>query len=447
MNKGLFTGWKDVFSFTFKQDTKGKFRKSTMGVAVVILLVGMAISVIMALVQKSDSEKISPIQVVHVVNESDLELLPWQQFLAMNETEYPDVAFAVEEESAEAVAATLSEKPGDVILKISNAGEGYEVILILPENSEVTEGDGKSFLDDFGNVMETAKMIYSGIPMEKLTIALSSVRIESLDAGEKEKSIGEELISVFLPMIFVLVMYIMTLTYGMTMGNAVSVEKTSKLMEMMLTLTKPYALITGKILALTVAAVTQMLVWLVSFGGGFLLGDYVAKTVVYPEYNNVIMEVFHLIREQGGGSAFSVGACVMVAVEICVGFLFFCLLAATFGSLAEKTEEVAQNMGYYQIVVVIGFMAAYLIPMQEKPWMTNLARLFPLSSAFMLPGDTLIGNITLTESILYTLLLLAVTLVLILVSGKVYKNQLFHRGESFFARMKMKRKKSIGETV
>ncbi|MGN0403417.1 MAG: ABC transporter permease [Acetatifactor sp.] len=447
MKKGLFTGWKDVFSFTFKQDTKGKFRKSTMGVAIVVLLVGMAISVIMAIVQKSDSEDISPIQTVHVINESDLTMLPLEQFGLMNTTGFPEVTFVTEEGTAETVAATLGEKPKDTILKLTNTEEGYRMTLILPENSEISEGEGKDFLNAFEGVMETAKLISSGIPLEKLSIAMSGVNVESQDAGEKEKSLGEELISIFLPMIFVLVMYIMTLTYGMTMGNAVSVEKTSKLMEMMLTLTKPYALIFGKILALTVAAVTQMLVWLVSFGGGFVLGDYVAKTAIYPEYNNVIMEVFKLIREQGGGSAFSLGAYIMIAIEICVGFLFFCLLAATFGSLAEKTEEVAQNMGYYQIIVVIGFMAAYMIPMQEKPWMTNLARLFPLSSAFMLPGDTLIGNITLLQSVLYTLLLLAVTLVLILVSGKVYKDQLFHRGETFLARMKRKKKKSIGEMV
>ena len=132
MKKGLFTGWQDVFAFTFHQDTKGKFRKSTTVMAIIMLLVGMAISIIIAFVQKKNSEEVSPIQVVHIVNESDLELVTPEQSDMRNATAFPEVTFVTETKNAENLVGELEERTKDIILKISNAQEGYNLSLILP---------------------------------------------------------------------------------------------------------------------------------------------------------------------------------------------------------------------------------------------------------------------------------------------------------------------------
>ncbi len=442
MKKGLFTGWQDIFAFTFKQDTKGKYVKNTLIFAVIMFVIGAAISLVMAFVQKSNSEEVSPIHNVHIVNESSLQVLLTEQFALDKETVYPDVAFATEEKDAIALAKELSGATNDIILKISDTDKGFLATVILPEGSEVSEGKANDFLADFLQVAEISKMLSSGLPMEKLVYAMSGINVTSLDAGENEKSIGEELIAMLLPMIVVLLIYIMVLVYGMSMGNAASAEKTSKLMEMMLTMTKPYAMIFGKIGAMTTAAVLQLFSWVASLIIGFVAGDLVAKNAVYPEYINFLMETFKIMSETGTGSAFSAGAFVLFGIVTAIAILFFCLLAATFGSFATKTEEVPQFMGYFQIFVVLGFMGAYLVPLQEKPWMNTVMRLIPVSSAFMLPGDILVGNVTLLQGALYTALLAAFTVGLVFVAGKVYFNQLFYRGENIFTRLGKKLKKT-----
>ena len=42
MNKGMFSGWRDVFSFSLKQATGKKFRNATLGTALVMLVAGLA---------------------------------------------------------------------------------------------------------------------------------------------------------------------------------------------------------------------------------------------------------------------------------------------------------------------------------------------------------------------------------------------------------------------
>lgn len=453
MNKGLFSGWQDVFSFTFKESiTAKKFKATTIGLALFLLVGGMAISLIMAFVQQKDATEVSNIEVVHVVDDSGLEVLYLDGFLEGFKERYPSLSFVKESGSVEEVNAAIlanlpaeeaenSEAEGmkDVILHLCEEDGGYLMKLCLPERSGITKDEGEDFLEDVMVVMEQSKLFSSGIPMEKLMVAMSGVSGTILDAGESEKSIGEELVSMLLPMLCMFFIYMMNLVYGQSVGNIVSVEKTSKLMEMMLTLTRPYGLIFGKIFSVTTLAIFQMTLWIGCLVAGFLLGDVVAKSAVYPEYNNVLLEVFRLLGSKEGSTAFTVGSFALAFFTVCLSFLFYCVLAGMIASFATKAENLAQTMSYYQLIMLAGFFGAYMLPLQEKEWINTILRIIPITSAYILPGDLVVGNVTVWQGILYMSILLITTVVLVIVAGKTYKNQLFYKGSSLKSRLKSKK--------
>ena len=352
MKKNAFAGWQDVFAFTWKQAVNGKgFKGATVGIALLFLVAGLAISTIMAFVQKKSDSEVSPIGVVSVTDESGLAVLYLDGFKEANGDKYPHISF---EKNAEEYALEL---------KITKAEEGYLLSAILPNESEISESDAEDFLDDFMICMEQSKLLSSGIPAEKLALAMSGVSYDMYEAGEEEKSIGEQLVSQLLPMIVIFAMYMMTLIYGQSIGNIVSVEKSSKLMEMVLTMTQPYALLFGKIASTVVLALLQLGLWIVCFVGGFFGGDIIAKTVIYPDYTNYILQVFELLSLQDGSTAFSVGAVVLCILCMCIGLLFYCVLSGTIASFASKAEELAQCMAYYQLAVIAGFFGAYILPL------------------------------------------------------------------------------------
>lgn len=427
MRKSAFAGWQDVFAFTWKQAVNGKgFKGATIGVALVFLIVGLAISTIMAFVQKDEAE-VSPISKVAIVDESGLDTLYLDSFKEANAEKYPDVTFV---EGGEDVSLTV---------KITATEEGYLLSAILPKDSEISEGDAEDFLSAFSVCMEQSKLLSSGIPADKLVLAMSGVSYDTYEAGEEEKSIGEELVSQLLPMLVIFAMYMMTLIYGQSIGNIVSVEKSSKLMEMVLTMTQPYALLFGKIASSVALALLQLALWITCFVGGFFGGDVIAKAVIYPDYTNYILLVFELLSMQDGSTAFSVGAVVLSILCMCFGVLFYCVLSGTIASFASKAEELAQCMAYYQLAVIAGFFGAYILPLQEIEWVNTLLRIVPVSSAYLLPGDILVGNVNAGLGIVYTLLLFAFTIALVFVAGKVYKNQLFNKGNNIFERLKKKK--------
>ena len=443
MNKGMFSGWRDVFLFTLRQATGKKFRSVTIGLALVMLAAGVAVSTIMAFVQKKEDGKLSPIGQVYVADNSELDVLYLEGFGERYGETFPDISFVETQQPVEELAVTLGEQePESVILEIGRSAEGYLLTVVLPYGSEIDKEDAEELCEAFASVMEQSKLLSSGIPMEKLVLAMSGVQSSQLDAGEEERSIGEQMVAMLAPMLIIFFMYFMTLMYGMSVGNAVRVEKCSKLMEMMLTLTRPYGLIFGKVLAITVTAISQILLWIGCLVGGFFLGHGIAGAVIHPDYHNVLLEIFILLKGQVGSTAFTPGAMTLAVFTLCLAFLFYCMLAGLIASFASKAEELGQVMSFYQLAMIAGFFGSYMLPLQEKDWINTILRIVPLTSAYMLPGDILVGNVTMPEGLLFVAVLMVFTAALVVLTGRIYRNQLFYRGKSLKERLHRKAKEA-----
>lgn len=445
MKRSLFSGWQDVYSFTLKQAFSAKYKMATAILAVFILVGGMALSIIMALVEQSEATEISPIEKVYVINESDLEHLPLENFEQSSKEAFPTVSFEVTDESVKALNERLSKDAGkDIILQIKYEEEGYKVSAILPYNTELSRKDGEDLAEAFTQIIEQGKILSSGITAEKLMVILSGNRVSYLEAGQREKSLGEELIAMMGPMVCCMVIYFLVFIYGQGMGNIVSVEKSSKLMEMMLTLTRPYGIIAGKILAMITAAFLQMAIWIICIPIGLIGGHLIAANFIYDDYINHVFVTIEAMQATEGATAFSGIAILFTLVVICISFVFYCVLAAMIASFASKAEELAQVMSIYMMIVVFAWMGAYIIPLQENPVLNDILRFFPLTGAFLLPGDILVGNVAMWKAVVCTVILLACTVAVILLAGKIYKNQLFYRGKSLVELLNTKKKKNEG---
>ena len=211
---------------------------------------------------------------------------------------------------------------------------------------------------------------------------------------------------------------------------------------MMLTLTRPYGLIFGKVLAITVTAISQILLWIGCLVGGFFLGHGIAGAVIYPDYHNVLLEIFILLKGQVGSTAFTPGAMTLAVFTLCLAFLFYCMLAGLIASFASKAEELGQVMSFYQLAMIAGFFGSYMLPLQEKDWINTILRIVPLTSAYMLPGDILVGNVTMPEGLLFVAVLMVFTAALVVLTGRIYRNQLFYRGKSLKERLHRKAKEA-----
>lgn len=430
MNK-LFKGWKDVFTFTFQQAIKVKsFKTATILISVLLFLVAVLANVLPAAFSDSEEDNSSLIETVYVKNETDFAQFTFDGFAEFAGEEFQDTVFKTTTDSIENLKTTLEgEESCDIILSMTKGEEGYDFEVHIPTVSFLSTEDCNSFLNQSIAYFQNQMILYSGISQEALAFASLPINHTSFFDGEEDDTIGQVMLQIFAPMVFGLILYIMILLYGQSVAKSVISEKTSKLMETLLTTIKPYALITGKVLAMFAVAMMQFIIWVGIAVGGFFLGDFLAGKIS-PEHTNFLLDTLSFMNDNGI-FAFTIPAIILSILTVVLAFLFYCSLAGAVSSTLTSAENLSQGMSLFQLPVIFGFLASYMLPLYgaEETLLTVL-RFIPFTSAFMLPSDILLGNISIGLSCAMIAVLLIATIAMMLLTGKVYKDKVFYRGKN-----------------
>ncbi|MEA3505212.1 MAG: ABC transporter permease [Bacteroidota bacterium] len=116
--------------------------------------------------------------------------------------------------------------------------------------------------------IEKLKLSAAGIDKETLISIQSNIKLSTIkitDAGVEENSYTEVAMGVGYALAFVI--YIFIFMFGAQVMRGVLEEKTSRIVEVIISSVKPFELMMGKILGLALVGLTQILLWIVlTFG-------------------------------------------------------------------------------------------------------------------------------------------------------------------------------------
>lgn len=431
MRNKMFSGWKDVFLFTLKQGAGRKYITITLSITLLLFAAGFSVNLFSAIDQKND-DTVSDIEKVYIIDESDIEGTDWSDTKNIDKEQYPNLELVVSDSDVSDLAVSIKDKePKSVIVKVMNIDDHYRIDVYIPYESKIETEDASNLGKLLKDIVHDGLINESGVSSDKITYVVSNTNTKFQAIGEEAKSEDLRMIISLIPMIFMFVIYFMVIIYGQSMGNIVSIEKSSKLMETLLVTIKPYGLIFGKIFATALTAIIQVAAWVIGAVCGFIIGDGFVRESVYASYDNTILSMLKDISNVDGAKAFTTEAIILSALAICFAFLFYCILAGAVASFASKADELNQVMMFYNMALVIGFFGAYIIPTAAgQEWIKVIFRLIPFSSAFLLPGEILVGTLSILESVLYLLLLFAFIILTAVIAGKVYRDQVFYKGKS-----------------
>lgn len=436
MKNNMFSGWKEVFLFTFKQGCTNKYKAFTFVLSLILLISGIGLNIIIASSQMTEDD-VSPIEKVYVIDESNLESINWTDSKQLDRGKFPKVTFEVTDVTVEELGRQLkASQTLNVIAKITKSTDEFKLYVYLPDGSEVEKKEAEKLGKVMAKIVQDGLISESKIDGDKLSYIVSSIDTEFSVVGETAKNDVQRLVTTIFPMLFMLVLYFMVLIYGQNMGYIVSVEKSSKLMETLLICTRPYGLIFGKILATSLIAIIQMAAWIVATVVGFIAGDRLARSIIYSDYDNVVLSLFQEVSKDELTNAFTTEAIILTVIAICFGFLFYCMLAGAVASFASKADELGSVMMFYNMFLIFGFFGSYALPsMVGQEWIKVVVHLIPVAAAFLLPGEIMVGTISIGAGIVYLLVLAAWIVAVAIFAGKVYKDQLFYRGKSLKERL------------
>ena len=443
-------GWKKVFGFTFVQFVKTKsFIVGTVILALITVLITAGLNVIPKLAgagedisgDGSDStdiciSKVYVADTTEALTDDDLAGLQQMGFPLPERTE--NITAAIDSlsgaESGQVLVTVTAEQSDGTVT-------GYSVKTFY---SPDTDGDS---IDAVSGVMVTLlkyrNMLDLGVKPEDLAATQRYYSTSKIQAGSDEWSVLESAINYIVPIVFSLILFIFIFAYGQTVAQSIATEKTSRVMELLLTSVRPLAVVIGKVLAMCLVSIAQFLV-IAGLGAAtfaatapFGIGGDIMKIMENPAaQTGQDAEIAQALS--GSFGTISPLTFVLILVIFILGFLFYALIAALVGASVSRMEDLAQAMQPYSLIGVLGFYLAYFPVIfnaesfESGAASSNSMQLFsyyfPVSSPFSLPSALLLGTLSMGQ-VLAAVLILAVFVVLVaVIVARVYEMIILHNG-------------------
>ena len=418
--------WLKICKFTLKQAIRGsKFIASTAIVGIVILVIAIASNILLS--EESDSDSpISEVTNVYIVNETDLNI-DTGSFTSKRRSKYPNLEMTVitDKNAVEAAA----DPNASVVFDISEDEEGCGITVYIPEGSPVSGSAARDLAWEFKRSISDARISSIGISEDEFKMAVSDINSTEQKAGDSEDEQSLTFVGYMAPLAVMMILYFFVIFYGQSIGQVVSIEKTSKLMEYILTLTGPSGIIFGKVTAVFIEALIQICIWIACGACGLIISDRIVNVMFEGNGQNIISSFMEMLPE-GGVSGNFVVLLILAVIALLSAFLFYCFVSALFASFAATAEELTQTNSMSVMTMLAGFLGAMYIPLitDNSAISMTIIRIIPFTAAFCLPGDVVSARIGILQYLLYLALLLFFTVMLAVLIGRVYKNRLFKKG-------------------
>lgn len=186
-----------------------------------------------------------------------------------------------------------------------------------------------------------------GLNPDKVAKVYSPVSFNqhALDKTAKnEKQLAQARVLVY---ILVLLIYMTVLLYGTMIAMEIATEKSSRVMEIIVSSVPPVTHMLAKILAIGLLGLTQYALFILT---GYISLKLGAQSGVAGGMNilSQIIDLHHL----------PVGTIVYAVIFFLLGYFFYASLLAMIGSLVSRVEDVNQSMAPITMLVVAAFMIA-----------------------------------------------------------------------------------------
>jgi ABC-2 type transport system permease protein len=235
----------------------------------------------------------------------------------------------------------------------------------------------------------------------RTAVATSGVQVRSLETVPAYQ--GQRVV---LGMVAGILVYLSLMIFGQVVSQGVIEEKTSRVVELLLSTVRPWQLMLGKVVGIGLAGLLQMVV-VVGVGVGVGLGT---GALTMP-------------------SAVAVGTAVWTVVWFLVGFIMYALLFAAAGALVSRQEDAAGVTSPILALIIVPYVVGIsVLPAQPDNGTATLLSLVPVFSPTLMPVRIALGVAAGWEIALTLVLSLLLTAGLLVLTGRIYANSVMRSG-------------------
>ncbi len=421
----MFRGFTSVFGFNFRNHTQSsKYRVVTVAFALFLMLGFFIMMMFIGKPDELDEDTGNMVTKVYVCNENDMNIPSYEKFAEMaGDEETAAIEFEKMDGTAKECVDKLT-KDGDYILAVQTKNEdGYMIQLILGPLSDYNDESLNHLGMSMANYYRGYLYQMTGLDEDTLLQVLLPVG-SFVSEFEEEEDDGKEIFRIICAFAIVMVVYFIVMIYGMQVCSDVSLEKTSKLTEQLLISVTPYALVSGKIMAVIASSMVQFIIWVCAIIIGLFGGDRIAMSL-YEVDSSILSSAWGVLKGWFAESDFGIPAIILGVIACLIGMALFLILSGVGGSCVAKPEEAANMQGIYMIPMMICYFVVIFGLVKYEGFMPLAYYLIPFTGAFLTPGALISGGISIAMGILSIIISIVCCIVLMIIAAKIYKGMLF----------------------
>jgi ABC-2 type transport system permease protein len=332
--------------------------------------------------------------------------------------------------------------------KINNlkGNESLDGILILPElknsnfndlqkntrlviNNKIGFDTKQKIVSDITDVIKKEKIKQLGIAEKQLMNLDKSFTLKTINVSENNKEDSDLAFGVKsgLSILLMYVTFMFIIIYGVRVMRSVLEEKNNRVVEIIISSVKPFELMMGKILGVTLVALTQFVVWItMSVIGALVLNtgfSSIQKNI--PGGNEELAGKLDVaqIATQVSHSLLELNFPLIIFVFIVfflLGYIFYSSIYAAIGSAVDNETETQQFTLFAILPLMLGMYGSFsLMNNPDGPlgfWLSIIPFTSPVAMIARIPFGVPAWQIALSIG-----LLLGTTIFMIFVAGKIYR--------------------------
>lgn len=319
--------------------------------------------------------------------------------------------------TAEAIGQNLATTEVDEQAGRDQVANGDLDALLVGDGSDVRVVVEKDLDDELSNALDAlARQIAldqaieadGGDPAKvNAAAAAASVDVEPLEEPYSYKP--EQLI---LGIIAGILIYMSLLLNGQMVATGVVEEKSSRVVELLLSTIRPWQLMAGKVAGIGFVGLIQMIV----IGGGGVAAALALDVLSIPV-------------------SAAVGTVIWLVVWYLLGFLLYSLVFAGLGALVSRQEDVGGVISPALMFVILGYVIGIsILPSDPGNTFVGILSIIPLFAPTLMPMRLAMGGVPVWEAALSVALVLIFIPVLVWLAGRIYSNAVMRSG----ARVKLR---------
>jgi ABC-2 type transport system permease protein len=209
--------------------------------------------------------------------------------------------------------------------------------------------------------------------------------------------------------VFVVLIFITLVIYGMWVAAGVVAEKTSRVMELLISAASPAELVVGKVVGIGLAGLVQYVAILVPALATLLLQDKIASAILGGA-SGVDLSL----------SALSPGLLAAYGAFWILGFILYALIYAAAGSLVSRAEDLQVLALPLSLIAIGGYLQAVMALSGGISPFVRLSSYIPFWSPFVMLTRLTVGHVEPSELVLSFGLLIATIPIVAVIAVRVY---------------------------